>query len=214
MHARRRTSGLSALEMVVSTAILVVVLGISAGTIVRATSTQAAAVSRNEIERRSAAAIERLAALVADCGGSTIVGVATLPSGTDSLTFRPRAAWSSGAVQYGPPLTVQWEIDPAETANGSDDDGDGFVDEGRVVWQSGTVGALKRTVLVQNVAAWLEGETGGNNLDDNGNGVVDERGLSFVAGNGSLTVRLTVLRRGADGQVLQETTQAVLRLDD
>ena len=60
----------------------------------------------------------------------------------------------------------------------------------------------------------LEGEIGGNNLDDNGNGLVDERGLSFVLEGGRLTVRVTVEKKERDGSVRKETSTSQLRIDD
>ena len=124
------------------------------------------------------------------------------------------AGWNAGAVVYGDVTTIQWEPDTRDAQNGIDDDKDGLVDEGRVTWRSGTGPSSKSAVLVNNVANRLEGEIGGNNLDDNGNGLVDERGLSFVLEGGRLTVRVTVEKKERDGSVRKETTTSQLRIDD
>jgi len=201
-------------EMTISSAVLVVVLSIAATAILRAQGAAAGVAVRVETERRSSAAMERVTALLADCAGTTVAGNVAPPSGASSITFRERTGWNAGSVIYGDVTTIQWESDPLDPENGTDDDRDGLVDEGRVMWLSGTGPNAKSAVLVQNVANRLEGETGGDNLDNNGNGLVDERGLSFVLAGGRLSVRVTVERRERDGQVRRETSESELRIDD
>lgn len=211
---RLREAGMTIVEMTISSAVLVVVLSIAATAILRAQRNASGVAVRVETERRSSAGIERLTSLLGDCAGSTVAGNVAPPSGASSMTFRDRIGWSGGSVVYGELTTIQWLPDPLDAQNGIDDDRDGLVDEGRVVWQAGSGGTLKSAVLIQNVANRLEGEIGGNNLDDNGNGLVDERGLSFVLEDGRLTIRLTIERRERDGTTRRETSQSELRIDD
>jgi len=205
---------MTVLEMTISSAVLVVVLSIAAAAIVRAHETAGGIAVRSETERRASAALERVTALLADCAGTTVAGNVAPPAGASSITFRERTGWNAGSVVYGDVTTIQWEPDPIDPENGADDDGDGLTDEGQIMWRTGSGPSAKSAVLVQNVANRLEGETGGNNLDDNGNGLVDERGLSFVLEGGRLTVRITVERKDRDGQVRRETTRSELRIDD
>ena len=65
----------------------------------------------------------------------------------------------------------------------------------------------QRTVLVNGVSAFLEGELA-NGTDDNTNGIIDERGLCFDLEGDTLNVRLSLERVGP-GQRLIVRTQTV-----
>jgi hypothetical protein len=190
------------------------VLGIAGAALFRSRSAWSGSVARVDAERRAASALERITAVLADCGGTTITGSLAPPAGASTVTFRERTGWNAGTVVWGPVVSLSWESDPMDPENGADDDRDGLVDEGQVVWQSGTAPDVMRTVLVQDVAGRLEGETGGNGLDDNGNGLVDERGFSLDLDGGRLTVRLTISAVGPDGNRTTQTARSVLRIDD
>ena len=87
------------------------------------------------------------------------------------------------ASRLGPWLTqgqrFEFVYDPDEVDDGQDNNGNGLIDEGRIVWTR-NVGAPdeRSVVLCHQVREYLEGEVP-NGLDDNGNGLVDEKGLSF-----------------------------------
>jgi len=88
-----------------------------------------------------------------------------------------------------------------------DNNGNGLVDEGRLVLRRNPGAASEQvTVLLTGVAEFLEGEIGGNLIDDNGNGLVDEPGFCLVVG-GQITAHLTLLRPGPDGRVLARTME-------
>ena len=134
---------------------------------------------------------------------------------SDTLDFRSMEDWADGGIEWSPTQTLRWERDPAEVDNGVDDDGDGLIDEGLLVWiQDEGDADERRVVLATSVAELLEGEVD-NGVDDNGNGLVDERGACFDVDGGLLTLRLTLERAVRGGQFVQRTrtTRVQLRND-
>ena len=213
MRRRRRTAGVSVVEIAVATTIFAGVLAIAGAGILRAHGAWRGTSARVDAERRASAALERIVARLTDCDGSTVTATMPPPSGASSITYRERKGWNAGAPVWGEVTTIAWEADPSDPQNGSDDDKDGLVDEGQATIQVGTGTAAKRSVLAQGVADRLEGEKAGNGTDDNSNGLLDERGLSFDRVGTRLTIRLTVERRGPDGSFTRETAQTTIRLD-
>ena len=67
------------------------------------------------------------------------------------------------------------------------------------------------TVLARFVREYLEGEVP-NGKDDNGNGLVDEMGLSFDSIGMVWTVRLTLERRDANGNLCTQTVQTAVKM--
>jgi hypothetical protein len=104
------------------------------------------------------------------------------------------------------------ELDEGELDDGADNDGDGLVDEGRVVLIEDQGGAAERRVVLTNGVAELQDGEEANNADDNGNGLVDETGLSFSATGETVFVRLTCQRRTDDGRLLVQAAETAVRL--
>src|SRR5262249_20398121 len=96
------------------------------------------------------------------------------PGSASTVDFQCDRGFQNGAVVWGPVERLTFESDPLDPENGIDDDGDGLVDEGRLVWIENPGGpGGRRTVLCSWVSAALEGEIPGNGIDDNGNGLID-----------------------------------------
>jgi hypothetical protein len=104
---------------------------------------------------------------------------------------------------------VEWRLDPGELDDGQDNDGDGLVDEGRVLWIASLGLADERTlVLVPSVARYHAGEVP-NNLDEDGNGLVDETGLCFDFTDQVLRLHLSV-ETAHEGVRLEEDLATLL----
>ncbi len=132
--------------------------------------------------------------------------------GASGLTFHSPVGFAGGAVQWGPWTRIEFELEPGELEDGADNNGDGFADEGRVVWtENPGQEDERRVVQCSDVSDRLEGELE-NAGDDNGNDLIDERGLSFSAQGDVLTVRLTIERLDDEGRVLRKTVQTAVRL--
>ena len=109
--------------------------------------------------------------------------------------------------QWGPPETISYEPHPLDPPDGQDNDGNGLIDDGRIVRVEDPGGVNRRSILASGVARSLEGEIPGNSVDDNGNGLVDEAGLSFEVREGGVTVRVTLERQEPGGQVVRLTAE-------
>ena len=95
-----------------------------------------------------------------------------------------------------------------------DNDGDGLVDERRVVWiRKPGQPDERRTVLCRDVPKWFEGEIPGNSLDDNGNGLVDGMGLAFDFAEGFpderryVRILLSLETRDGEGRPITTTVE-------
>ena len=146
-------------------------------------------------------------------GSNASDATATVPVGLAS----PQ---SSNFLEYQRPLTLSplawddterltFEYEPGELDDGLDNDGDGLVDEGRLIrYVDYLLPTERRIVLCSGVAEFLEGEEGGNLADDNGNGLVDEPGLGFDIDGGTLNVRMSVAGTGPTGTEIVRTRVA------
>ena len=161
---------------------------------------------------RSALATIGVRLRTASSGNLTPVGTQA-PFNSNWVSFRRGTGYAVGMPQWGDPELITFEYDPGDPDDGVDNDGDGLIDEGRVVWieNQGAPNELRK-VLCNWVAEDLEGEIPGNNLDDNENGLVDEPGLSFDFEARRATVRMTLARRDALGVLIEHTVERTFAL--
>lgn len=157
--------------------------------------------------------LERITAALELARSSTLTQCSNGTLGASTLSFQNPTGFAGNAVQWGPLTTIGFELDTNEVTNNVDDDGDGFVDEGRVVWtEDAGLPTERRVVLVPRVAGLLEGEIK-NGGDDNGNGLRDELGLAFVSNEPFvLTVYLTCQRMDESGRILTKTVETAIRM--
>jgi len=171
----------------------------------------------------------RATSIVADLDGSarrslrraadeltTIDGVNMFPDatgdGTETLTFTQATGVVNGVVVWGPTTSVGFEYEIGEVDDGQDNDGDGVIDEGVLVFIRDAGGANeKRVVLCHHVREWAQGEVD-NNVDDNGNGLVDERGFNVQRVGDVLTLRLWLEGSGGGGTTVVRQNQTTVRL--
>ncbi len=205
-----RSVGLTMIEMAITATITAIALAAVLASTNRAYGTWRATVAQTELDRQVALALDRIVAQLADAGSSTIADALAAPDGGSSITFRRREGYSGSAVTWSETTTITQQADPADPANGLDDDGDGTIDEGEVVLD---VTGSTPVVLVRNVAAFLDGETD-DDTDENGNGLVDETGLSFERVGSRVIVRLTLTRLDADGQRVTRSGESSVRIYD
>lgn len=156
-------------------------------------------------------ALERMARSIELSDGSILAGAIATDFGTDVVAFQVPVDFVAGAVVMRP-WQILAEREPGELDDGQDNDGDGLVDELRVVevLDAGTPDE-RRNVLLGGVTELFAGELA-NDADDNGNGLIDERGLSFSNDGNVVTLRLSVQRRGEGGRVLSKTAETAVRL--
>ncbi len=143
---------------------------------------------------------------------------AVTPQGLEStpvVDFQRSLGFANDAPVWGPTERLVFEYDPGDPDDGADNDGDGLVDEGRVVWiENPGVAGERRAVLCSSVLEWLAGETPGNLADENGNGLTDERGfcVEFVGTSGLALVHLSLERLDREGHRIAHTVSRAVTL--
>jgi len=180
-HARSASAGFTLVEVAIT---LVLVALLMSSAILAAKGGQGAfraTQNASDLETRARRALDRIATELLSVGEQELLPNPSGQFGTSDILFRRVRSWD-GAVGDGlNGLTILWgdqnrlafEQDMEETNDGTDEDGDGLVDEGRVVLTRDVGGDERRVILCTGVRELLEGEIA-NGADDNGNGVVDE----------------------------------------
>lgn len=217
MIARRRrtfrSAGFTLVELSTATFVLVVCVGVVFGLMARTQDFQGRAITVADLGARATMALERIVRELRDSGLSTLSPEPLPPLGTSALAFRRATGLAGSSVTYGPYERIEWQLAPGELADKADNNGNGLVDEGRIVWilEPGT-GNERVVVLCDAVARYAEGEIA-NGFDDNGNGLADELGLSFEISQKVLTIRLTLERRTPAGEIvrLSRSTSTLLQ---
>jgi type II secretory pathway pseudopilin PulG len=212
MRTKGPRAGFTFIELAISLTMLVLLLGTVGIVQQRGQKAARAIQTTSEVERRADRALRMVTNKIAGVGVSKLVPDPTSSLGADTITFQtPLAVSATGVVTWGNRMRFALAMDDGEIDNGLDDDGDGLVDERRLVLTLNVGTANEQTLdICHGVAKWLEGETP-NGIDDNGNGVVDEHGFNVRRVGNLLQMRLTVLKQGEMGSLVPWTaTTAVL----
>lgn len=200
--------GFTVVELAVATVLIGVLWGMFVLTTQSTSSAVHTGVAVAELDARAMRAMERVCENLKSSSADLITPQSVSPfSGTWVEYQRGLGADANGLV-WGP--TERLTLEYTEANDGVDNDGDGLVDEGRLVWrESPGVAGERTTVLCQDVREYLEGETF-DGTDENGNGLIDERGFALDFGDGSVTVRLSVIARDQRGQPLTSTVERTI----
>ncbi len=112
---------------------------------------------------------------------------------------------ANGDLVFGPP--ERFELEYEETDDGIDNDGDGLVDECRLVWSENPgVAGERRVVVATGIREFLQGEDF-DGADENGNGLIDEPGFCLLFGADRVTVRISFEDRDGEGHVIVTTVE-------
>jgi hypothetical protein len=208
---RLRSAGMTLLEVAISTVVMAAIVLSAAGAVNRSFSAWSDLSRTGDLEHRDQGAMETIAAALADAGKSQLSACAP-PYGAYSLTFRAPNGFTGGAVTWGNQQIIEWQPSDTDPVNGVDDDNNGLIDDGVVVWRRNVgLSTESKTVLARWVPYLAPGEAA-NTIDDNGDGLVDERGLSFKLVGNALTVRLSVKRKALDGTMITNTSERTIAL--
>jgi len=209
----RGRSGWSLLELVIAIVLATMLFGAAAVTILRADKAFEETESGAETERLCERALERIAREFMDADRSSLALTPAAPLQATSVSYRRAQGWAGGALVLGATRRIRFQLDPAETVNGIDDDGDGSIDEGVVVLDLDVAGGGTSVSLVSGVRALNAGELA-NGADDNGDGRIDEPGFfaEYDAATATLLLRLTIERRGLEGRLVSRSAQLSVRV--
>ena len=210
-HTDPRQSGFTLVELVLATVLLTIVLGSltffgrQSALALRTSTTQA------ELDQLLNGTLVRIARELLPSGLGVITPDASAPAGAAVIDYRKSAGVVSGALVWGPPHRIGFELEAGELDDGLDNNANGLVDEGVVVLtiDPGVPGE-RRTVLCHGVRALAPGELA-NGGDDDGDGLVDERGLFFERVGPTLRVSLTLVGRDPQGRQLERTLDTLIQ---
>ena len=132
------------------------------------------------------------------------------PFHTMQVDYQRAVDATGGVLTWGAPERLSFEYSQGELDDGVDNDGNGLIDEGRVVWTENPGLANEKSAILCNwVREYLEGETE-DGTDENGNFLLDERGLSFDFDGNRVTVRLTLECLDPQGFRITRTVQRTI----
>jgi len=208
---RRGNAGYTILELMMSVVLL--------GTILTAIGLSARSASdmyrESQFEHELETQLHRTLELIATqltVSGRDLTPEPDTAFGTAALTFKRCDGWDGDAPIWSQPLQIALQLEDGELDDGSDNNGNGLVDECVIVFvnDAGSPTAAE-TVKCHRVRELLAGEDF-NGLDDNGNGLIDEPGLCFDVEGNVLTILLTLEGIDPDGRLVTKTDQTAVRI--
>ncbi len=185
-------AGFSLVELLVSVALLGVVFA-SAG-MVSSTSQglYRQSTQSSSLETRARQAVDRVVDELSTMVRTLSFPDPASPAWTETLDFQQALGVVGGALTWGPLERLVLELEDNEAADGNDNDGDGLVDECRLVLVRNVGAATEvRSVVCRDVRRYAEREVA-NGADDNGNGMKDELGFWMQRQGDVMRLQLTL----------------------
>lgn len=208
---RLRSAGMTLLEVAISTMVMSAIVLSAAGAVNRSFSAWTDISKTGDIERREQGAMDLICLVLADAGKTQLSACAP-PYGAYSLTFKAAGGFTGGAVTWKNTQIIEWKPSPTDPVNGVDNDNNGVIDDGVVVWRRNVGGATESSTVIARWVPYLAPGEITNTTDDNGDGLVDERGLSFKLVGNALTIRLAIMRKAADGTMITTKSERTIAL--
>jgi prepilin-type N-terminal cleavage/methylation domain-containing protein len=129
IRKRRARGGFTLLELVIATALLSLVLGAVGLVQMRTRDASRASMAREEIETLCRRTLDRITDELQGIGHSLIFPDPSSNLGSSTITYQhPIDVSSTGVVTWDNQTSLALQLEPGETDNGLDDDGDGLVD--------------------------------------------------------------------------------------
>lgn len=199
-------AGFTLIELVIAVSLMAVVVG---GVFMVFDSTESAlqtGVTSGELTAQGRRAVDRMAELLSLSRRPSVLPAAPggeRPASTSRVDFPRVSDFDGVGAVWGNTERLSFEYAPGEVDDGVDNNGNGLIDEGRIVWVADLGLASERSVtLCSSVAEFFDGEVVDGFVDENGNGLVDERGLCFEFQDDMVTIRLSLQRDDGSGTVL------------
>ena len=128
----RQQSGFTLIEVAVSVVLLSILLGLAFNVTMSSQDHMLDEMNLLALESTLSRTVDRMAAELTEASPTSVSP--SILDGSDNVTFNKVTGYSLGAVQLGPAHKFELQMSSGETLNGSDDNGDGLVDEGVVVF--------------------------------------------------------------------------------
>jgi len=213
LRSARRSprAGFTLIEVLIASSIFALVISSTAMVVATSTSAHGLSSARNNTQDLARRASNRIVDELVNASSTSL-----FPDpgafATSDLVFQVADGVTAGAVDWSAPKRLAFQYETGEVDDGLDNNGNGLIDEGVLVLTLDDGGPAElAVVLCHGLRELGEGEIF-NGLDDNGNGLVDEGGFSVRREGSVLTVRVTVEKRGPDGELLTSTTETGVRL--
>ncbi len=189
-----RARGVTLLEVAVSVALLGLLMGLALGSFANVQRDVGDGLSMADAAAQANRVAKELHRQLSAAGGHTLSGSDRSPtSAFTSVTYRPALGFdfAERGARWGPTREVRFELDEAGP-DGRDDDGDGLVDQGRLVlYEDGRLLVTLLHDVAADGVAFAFGPVGG--------------GQTAGEGDGELRVRFVRLQRlPRDGDVHRE----------
>lgn len=220
VNKRRRATTM--VELLIAALIMTSVLGAIGVTVLAGSRSYEEGVARADVDGQARRLVSRVAEEFLTASAASRVEGAQLWSGGNEdegdveYSYRQVMGGAGGVPQLSPERRVRLDYAQGEADDGVDNNGNGLVDECRILLTMDT-GTATEIAIGGFVREFLQGETGANDADDNGNGLEDERGLclTFDLETNTVMVRLTIERLTSQGRLVTSTaeTSVLLRND-
>jgi len=212
-HAQRSRAGFSAIEMVISVTIAAILA--TSASMAAAESYVAYRVTNinSTLEGNIRRSLDRVVRELMSTSFDVITP-ANLDDdfGSDEIVFQEAIDVVGEAIVWDNARRLGFEYEEGELDDGIDNNGNGLVDEGRLVLtRDDGLATAQRIIICHNVSELLEGEEDDGD-DDNGNGVIDEAGFNLHQEGDVLTIRLTLEQPSEQVGVVQRTLSTSIRL--
>lgn len=212
LRARRSRAGFSLLELSMAVSLFAVVMGSALTLVLDGRDLARASQQRASATRKAQAALDRALDELREAS-EAITPDPSGASGADNLQFQVPLTVNGSVVTWSGVRILRFEADPADPLGGGDQDSDGLIDEGRLVFVRDAGALNERRVVLANNVPLRDPDELVNNADDDGDGVSDEGGFNVRRVGGVLTLRLVVSEPGvgATRQIGRAEASLVLR---
>ncbi len=207
-----RTSGFTLIEVSIAGTIAGGLLFAVAYTSLRASKAYHEGQTRGNLVAKAHQVVDRLAGLIEGSVLGTYAPVPPQLTPVSTLTFQQADGFAGGALLLSNQHTIAFQIEQGELLDGLDNNGNGLIDEGQVLWTQNVGQPDQITVVLSHgVSQLLQGEVA-NLGDDNGNGLADELGLVFELRGNVLFIRLSLEAMDDDGRLVVKTVETAVRI--
>lgn len=211
-NGARLRAGFTMLEMAMAVALFSIVIGSAMAIVMDGSDTTRTSQQRAVAASKAQRALDRVITELRISSRDVVTPDPSGSEGASGVQFQQPAAVAGGVVTWSGVLQVLWESAPEDPLGGGDDDGDGLVDEGRLILVRNLGTAQERRIPLVNDVPRFDPDELDNDLDDNGNGVIDETGFNIQRVGDVYTLRLAISEPGRGGERTVGRAQASIRL--